>query len=357
MKRILITSAGGAPALNFIRSLRDAPEEFYIVGVDANKYTLQRSEADKKFLVPRVEEENYIPILKEIMQEERIDFLHCQMSYEMETISDFRDELGVNTLLPSHHAIETCENKFSSYTIWEQADVPVPATCALSCEEDLIKAFDELGPRLWIREVKGSAGKGALPTSDFAEAAKWINDRQGWGRFTAAELLDKDTVTWQSLWFEGQLIAAQGRKRLYWEFSNRAPSGVTGVTGTGVTVNNHELDMLAQRAILAIDGQPHGIFGVDITYDHEGHMRLTEINIGRFFTTHYFFTKAGMNFPYYYVKLGCGEGVDFETPKINPLPADLAWIRGMDCHPTLISMQAIDAYEQQLQQRIKRVRK
>ena len=37
MKRILVTGAGGSPSANFIRSLRAADEEYYIVGTDADK--------------------------------------------------------------------------------------------------------------------------------------------------------------------------------------------------------------------------------------------------------------------------------------------------------------------------------
>ena len=50
------------------------------------------------------------------------------------------------------------------------------------------------------------------------------------------------------------------------------------------------VDEIALRAITAVDGSPHGIFSVDLTYDDEGVPNPTEINIGRFFTTHLFFT-------------------------------------------------------------------
>ena len=48
MKRILVTGAGGSPSANFIRSLRAADEEYYIVGTDADKYYLQRAEVDAR---------------------------------------------------------------------------------------------------------------------------------------------------------------------------------------------------------------------------------------------------------------------------------------------------------------------
>ena len=64
-----------------------------------------------------------------------------------------------------------------------------------------------------------------------------------------------------------------------------------------MTVSDPVVDDIAQRAIRAINPEPSGIFGVDLTYDRDGVPNPTEINIGRFFTTHQFFTAAGLNMP------------------------------------------------------------
>ena len=355
MKRILITSAGGAPATNFVRSLHRAPEPFWIVGVDANKYTLQRAETNERYLIPRVNDPRYFDVLFDIIRDTGVEFLHCQMSYEMLTISSLRDKLNIRTNLPSHATIDICENKYKSFECWNAAKLPVPETMLLEEPEDLKIAFERFGPKIWIREIRGSAGKGSLPTDDMETARRWIDLNRGWGNFTAAECLEPQTITWQSIWHQGKLVVAQGRKRLYWEFANRAPSGVTGITGTGVTVADPYLDDLAQKAILAIDKQPNGIFGVDLTYDKKGVPNLTEINIGRFFTTHYFFTAAGLNMPYIYVKLAFGEAPPLPERRINPLTPGMAWVRGMDCEPTLVPMHEIEAYELTLQRRLKNI--
>ena len=41
MKRVIVTGAGGSPAIGFVRSLRTAPEPFYLIGLDVNPYNLQ----------------------------------------------------------------------------------------------------------------------------------------------------------------------------------------------------------------------------------------------------------------------------------------------------------------------------
>jgi hypothetical protein len=154
-----------------------------------------------------------------------------------------------------------------------------------------------------------------------------------------------------SLWKNGELICAQGRKRLYWEFASRAVAGVTGITGTGVTVSDPEVDRVALAAIRAIDSNPNGIFGVDLTYDAQGVPNPTEINIGRFFTTIDFFTAAGLNMPALYVKAAFDEPLPLLERRINPLPEGLAWVRGMDCEPVLLPLQTIQQWEDDLRAR------
>ena len=343
MKKILITGAGGAPGINFTRSLRAAREKFHLIGIDCDKYNLQRAETDERLLGPRADDEDFLAFLKCIIGNRSPDFLHSQSDEEIAVLVAHAGGIGVKTFLPSEESVRLCQDKFLSYERWTSAGLRVPSTRLLCGEEDLDAAFGELGSPLWLRETMGGAGRGALRVDTREEAALWIEVRRGWGRFTAAEYLSPHSITWQSIWAEGELVVAQGRKRLYWEMGNRAPSGVTGVTGTGVTVSDPALDEIAQKAILAIDRAPHGIWSVDLTYDVRGVPNPTEINIGRFFTTHYFFTKAGLNMPLILLKLAFGEEVPPLPRRINPLPHGLAWVRGMDIEPVLCTVEEIES--------------
>ena len=351
MMRVAVTGAGGSPAIGFARSLRSAPEEFHLIGFDTNPYTLQRAETDERYLVPRVSDPDYLPVVSEILNETKPDLLHIQISAEMIAVSGLRDQLPCRTFLPRHETILACEDKFASYMRWSAAGLKVPQTMLLNDVSDLEAAFKRFGPRLWLRFTSGSAGRGALPTGDFEEGKLWIEFHRGWGKFTAAECLEEQTITWQSIWKDGALIVAQGRKRLYWEFANRARSGVTGITGTGITVSDPLLDEIAQRAILAVDPEPNGVFGVDLTYDCAGTPNPTEINIGRFFTTHQFFTAAGLNMPYIFVQCALSDNPPVISPRINPLPAGLAWVRGMDVKPVLTTVDNIEADKRSLAER------
>lgn len=360
VKRILVGGSGGAPSLNFIRSLRKVREKFYITGMSCNKYDLCRAKkfVNKIFLVPPARDEHeYIPVLKQIISEEKPDFLHVQNDEEVFVVSGYRAQLNVKTFLPEHNVIEICQDKFKSVQRWQKAGLKVPKTYLINNESDLKAAFSSLGGKVWIRAITGAFGKWSLPTDDFEFAKLWILYHRGWGQFSAAEYLSPESITWLSIWERGKLIVAQSRKRLYWEFANRSVSGVTGITGTGVTVSDKVVDKLAQDSILAIDKIPNGIYGVDLTYDKDGIPNPTEINIGRFFTTHQFFTEAGLNMPYIYVKLAFGEKAPQINRRINPLPSGLAWVRGMDVEPVLTTMREIQTLEDHLSRRLKKIKK
>ena len=343
-KRILVTACGGAPAINFTRSLRVSKDDFFLLGADANPYLIHRGEVDERAICPRADEPDYIHYLNFLIEKYDIEFIHAQPDIEVGVISENRDRLKCRTFLPDQRSVSILRNKFLSYSEWEKAGIKVPKTLLLNNTADLEKAFECFGNNIWIREIEGAAGKGSLSSPTFKEALESIETKSGWGRFTAAEKLSKRTVTWMSIYYHGELVVAQGRERLYWEVANRTQSGVTGITGAGKTVSDPLVDEISVKCIAAVDSRPHGIFSVDMTYDNSGIPNPTEINIGKFFTTHYFFTKAGINFPEIYVKLAFGEDVGFRN-KVNPLKQGLHWIRGMDIEPVLIEEEKIKALE------------
>jgi hypothetical protein len=350
VKRILVTGAGGSPATNFVRSLRAAPEPFHLVGTDADRYCLMRAETDTRWLVPPASDPDYLPVLNAIAARERVDLVHAQNDAEVTFLSEHRDRVDARLFLPDRETVRICQDKFRSFQRWQAAGLPVPDTMLVASEDDLKAAFERFDGALWLRATSGAGGRGALPVRDYDTARSWLDFHKGWGGFTAAELLEPDSVTWMSVWHHGELVVAQGRQRLYWELSRVSPSGVTGVTGAGVTVSDAALDDLATRAVLAIDPRPHGLFGVDLTYDAAGTPNPTEINVGRFFTTHQFFTALGLNLPHVYVRLAFGEPPPPLERRHNPLPDGMVWVRGVDFEPVLTSVAEIDRHVARLEE-------
>lgn len=345
MAKVLIGGAGGAPSENVIKSIEHEEE---IIGVGSEPYDMVMSSAKRKYQIPYATQYGYKKRLLEVINIEKPDFAHFQNDVEILEISKIREDIlstGTKLYMPNHETICNCVDKGKSAQIWQNAGIKLPKTMIINNEQDLKKAFNVLGDedgKIWLRAVVGGGGKGALPTDNYEFAKIWIDRFNGWGNFTAAELLTEKTITWLSVWYEGELVVAQTRKRDSWNFGNRTLSGVTGITRVGITTSDDTVNRVAMDSIFAIDKKPHGIYGVDMTYDKAGIPNPTEINISRFFTTIYFFTKAGLNMPKIYKDIALYNKFPNLDKKINPLPDNLLWIRGMDREPVLTAREEIE---------------
>jgi carbamoyl-phosphate synthase large subunit len=344
MSKILIAGAGGAPSEGVINSLLRSKRPETVLGMGSEPTDLVLSKAHRKFYMPYANTPEYKQSLLNLLAAEKPDLVHFQNDLEIYHASLFRDEIaatGVRTFMPPHEVIDTCVHKYKSYLAFREAGVPVPRNIMIHNEQDLREAFATLaGPdgRIWLRASSiGGGGKGSLPTNDFELARGWINHYHGWGDFVAAEILGSETVTWLSIWHEGELIVAQSRERRGWTHGSRSISGVTGVTKVGMTCDNPQATDVAIRAVQAVSAKPHGIFGVDMAYDRNGVPNPTEINISRFFTTVLFFTDAGLNMPEIFKDIALYGAFPQLERKINPLPNGLLWLRGMDCTPRLMT--------------------
>lgn len=361
MITILATASGGPSTLSFTRSLRDADPQrnkYRIIGTDCDPHNIHRSEVDVAYLCPRATDPNYIPFLLNLIQREKVDFLHSQPEIEAYIIGKNREQIvstGCRLFMPAQSTIECLRDKWASYRIWSAAGIKVPQNIFLNSIADLEAAFDSFGKDIWIRETIGAAGKGSLSRPTFETAKAHLDETKAWGHAVAAEHLAKDTVTWQSIWNQGRLVVAQGRRRHSWAFGNRAQSGVTGLTGVGETVSDAMLDDLAIQCIRATDATPNGIFSVDFTYDLQGVPNPTEINIAKFFTTHHFITRAGCNMPEILVQLALGQ-YEGAYGVLNPCKPEMLWIRGIDVHPVLVDKSTFLAKIQQYEAICKEMR-
>jgi len=319
-----------------------------VIGMGSEPFDLVLSAAFRKYRVPYSYEPGYRAALLALLATERPGIAHFQNDREILEASLLRKDIlamGTKLFMPPHETIETCVDKHKSYLVWAKEGIRVPKNVFIRDVSDLKHAFDTLGDdkgMLWLRfSTIGGGGKGALPTNDFDFAKGWIDRCQGWGQFAAAEMLSPQTVTWLSIWHEGELVVAQTRRRIGWVHGNRTVSGVTGVTKVGETYSSTEVDRVALDAIRAIDPKPHGIFGVDMTYDASGFPNPTEINISRFFTTILFFSEAGLNMPAIFARIALKDEFPTLSQKINPLPDGLLWCRGMDTRPKLMTQDQV----------------
>lgn len=349
MSKILIAGAGGAPSEGVIKSLLESPNNEEIIGMGSIASDLVLSSAKRKYLVPYANDITYREELLKVLNKEKPSLVHFQNDLEIYHASKIRDDIlstGTGLYMPNHEIIETCVSKWKSWEAFAKAGITVPNNLYINEKKDLRKAFDELGDssgKIWLRsDSMGGGGMGSLPTNDYEFAVGWIDHNNGWGNFIAAEMLTDKTVTFLSIWWEGELVVAQTRKRTGWIHGNRSASGVTGVTKVGSTCSDDTITDIALKAVHAVDKKPHGIYGVDMTYDKDGLPNPTEINISRFFTTILFFTRAGLNMPVMFKDLILYNKFPSLDKKINPLQDGLIWLRGMDTAPRLTTTEQME---------------
>ncbi|MEM2385408.1 MAG: hypothetical protein QXO67_00340, partial [Candidatus Bathyarchaeia archaeon] len=228
MKRIIVTGAGGPAGINFVMSLRLAPEEIFIVGTEANIHFTHLAPTDKIYLVPRAEEKGYIDKLNEIIRKEKIDFLHAQTDVEVAVISEDREKIEANIFLPSKRTVKICQDKLESIRIWLKKGVPTAKTIEINSEKDIKKAFEELGSPVWIRARHGAGGRGSTPAFNEEAAVSWINYWKARGmnwQFIAQEHLPGRNIGFHSLWKDGELVTSMSRERIEYIYPHLAPSG------------------------------------------------------------------------------------------------------------------------------------
>ncbi|HON24618.1 MAG TPA: hypothetical protein PLS96_01550 [Myxococcota bacterium] len=347
MKRVLIPGAGGPGAVNLTRGLKIAPEPIFTVGCDANPYYLQLALTDEKALVPRAaNEDEYIQAISNLVTKYDLNFIYPNSSIEMAVLTKHQAELGAKMFLPSLATQQIAASKWETWQTWKNKGVAVPQTMIIDNEADIERAFDQIGSRpIWFRGA-GIPGRGiggaALPCSTPLQARGWIDFYNGYGAFIASEYLPGENLTFLGVFKDGELLASQGRQRDSYVIPHVSPSGITGAPAICHTVHRQDLNQQGLQAVLAIDESYNGVAFVDFKGAADGQILPTEINAGRFGTTHHFYSAAGANFPYYMLKVAFNEPPP-TLSKFNALPPDLYWIRTLDAGPVLISKDELEA--------------
>jgi biotin carboxylase len=342
VKRVLVTGAGGAASTNFIRSLRLAPEPFYIVGTDSSTMHLSLSQADENYAVPGVSDPDYLSTINRVIQRTGVEFLHAQPDLEVMALSSRRHEIAAKTMFPRHETLELCADKFAFAERLKERGVPVGASYTVTDEQSLASAVESLlktNDRVWIRARQGAGSRASLPVTSPEQAVMWAGYWATRGvpvaDFMAQEFLPGREFAFQSIWNNGEIVTSQARERVEYLFGYLTPSGQTSSPAVARTVHRQDVNETAAAAIRAVDPNAHGIFCVDIKENKDGVPCVTEINAGRFFTTSIFFAQAGCNMPYYYTRMAYDEPLP-ELPQFNALPEDLYWVRMVDMGDRLL---------------------
>jgi carbamoyl-phosphate synthase large subunit len=339
-KRVLLTGIGGNTAQGVAKSLLKFPDEFSIIGSDSDKYNIRFgfNYVRRVYLVPSAKDEDYIYTISKIIRRERIDLIIPSPDPEVYELSKHKKELDAEVFLPDHKIIEITQDKWSTYEALK-GKVVQPKAFLIKDHGDLERSFSEIKKPLWLRKRKGVGGSKSFIAYSLGQAKFWIEYWEGYGEFIASEVLQGRNLSWIGLYKDGELITSGGYQRLRYFMERISPTGVTGNINVGMTIHDDELNYAAERAVQAIDNKPNGVYTVDVK--ENGGLNVTELNSGRFHMSFYVYTEAGLNLPYYYVKLALDEPVELPA-KRNALKAGIMTIRNTDNEPIIISADELD---------------
>lgn len=353
---ILVLGAGGPAGVNFIDSLLLKNISCY--GADSNKYHihLANEHASETDLIPHYTHMDHLNAINELIEKREIDFLHPQPTVEVKFISDNRDKIKCRTFLPKKAIVDNCQDKFESALIWFnnglcEEPISIDIRAGLT-KQELNYALKKYG-KIWLRATMGSGGRGATPVENVETGYHWIRywrskdwrKNKSWNQWEwmVQPYLPGRNMAWHSVWKDGELICSQARERLEYIYPFLAPSGITGTPVVQRTINEEKINRISELSVLAIDKRPNGIFCVDLKEDKNGVPIPTEINIGRFVTTSYFFSKLGhqygverANMPYIYILAGLNKEIP-KGDKYNILPENMYWIRHIDVKAKIIN--------------------
>ncbi len=139
--KVLISSAGTASAISFIKAIKYQTElDISIIAVDMDILAPGLHLADKFFLVPKANSPYYIDELLRVCKQENVSVLIPIYSKEIAIVAAHKErfkEAGVCTLLPNHTSIEMANDKHAMSIIAVELGIVSPKTSFLIPEINL----------------------------------------------------------------------------------------------------------------------------------------------------------------------------------------------------------------------------
>jgi carbamoyl-phosphate synthase large subunit len=339
--RVLLLGAGGNAGINFVKALRLAFDDVYVVGLDRDRWNLVSSNADEQHLVTATTDDDKLRFVRDIAERAHVDFIHAQPDPEVRFLAAYREALAKWVFPHRLDLWERLADKLACQQIWSEKLALGFESAPLARLVDDPARFEALCAKTgkaWVRAVRGAGSRAALPVTTLAQAISWADywvatRGMTYDDFMVAEFLPGREYAVQTFWTDGELVQSQARCRLVYFFGSLMPSGQSSTPAVAQIVDERDVYDAAYAAVRAIDPAPHGIYCVDLKRDANGRVVPMEVNYGRFFTTSDFFATVGVNTPaalVEYAKTG-RRNVAIESVK-DPY----VWIRGLDKEPVLV---------------------
>jgi carbamoyl-phosphate synthase large subunit len=112
--------------VDIVTAFRDAGATTIAVDVDRNAPTLYK--ADRYALVGRIEEDGYIPSLRDLVRAHDVDVIVPLADMDQLKLARARDELDALVLLPDVDVVDRMSDKYAAHNLFEELGFDSPAT-------------------------------------------------------------------------------------------------------------------------------------------------------------------------------------------------------------------------------------
>lgn len=292
---ILFTSVGRRVELlrAFRAAYRDLGMAGRIIAVDADPLAPALREADVPYVVPRLADPSYVPMLAELCRQQGITLIFPLIDEGMPRLAAGRRELeqtGARLVLVPDKAVETTRDKLLTHQLFSRIGVPTPATWLHADGYSNAITYP-----VFVKPRFGSAGKGVFPARDERELAfftNYIPDP------VVQEYLPGPEITNDVVCdLEGNVMAVVSRRRIEVR---------TGEVAKGVTIRDSEITEACVRIAKGL-----GAIG-PITVQcllRDGRPLFTEVN-PRFGGGVPLAIAAGVPIPRWLLAIGAGQRVE-----------------------------------------------
>lgn len=303
---VLVTGAGGAAAVSFIKGVKDERCALHAADMDPYAAGLYLVPASRRHRIPGGADPRFVPHLLELCRHRSIDVLVPTVDVELRPLAEAREDFesaGVRLMLASEETLAICLDKLTLLRACE-ATVPVGRYAVFDgtfTEEDwefplMVKPRAGSGSH-GIEVVRSAGTLAALPRSGALLVQEYLPGEE----YSVDVLAASD----------GRIVAAVPRVRMKVD---------SGVAVTARTLHDAKLEELGRRVARRI-GLRH-VANIQFRRDRNGTPTLLEVN-ARFPGTMPLTVRSGINMPVLALRDVLGH-----PPPDGPLPfRDVAVVR------------------------------
>jgi carbamoyl-phosphate synthase large subunit len=321
---VLVTGAGSPGTAALLRALRDNGErELRVVGVDMSERSVGRHLCDAFRSVPPSDDPSFVPSLLELVDQESVDVVLPQTSYDLPSLAAARDDFPGPVLVSSPETVRRSNDKAESYALLRELGLTAPDFRRVRGGAAVAAAASELGyPRrnVAVKPIFSSGSRGFRIVSASADRhEQLLTNRPGVAEALRLEELvellgDDETELLVMELAEGDERTIDGiadGDRIVLGHPKTREGMRAGLAMHFVTLADDSLMELADRIVAALEIEH--FFNIQLVGEH-----VIEVN-PRISTVVY---QEDLNLPYLGVKRALGEisGEELASyaPRVRP---------------------------------------